>query len=96
MSRLQPLPKNHPNSFTNFMSDKFSSEEDKKGKNKYLQFTGMAFQMIVIIGGFAIGGRELDRWQVNEKPIWSIVLSLLGVFISLYLVYVQVKKLSDE
>lgn len=44
----------------------------------------MAIQMAVIIGGAAWGGTELDAYQQNEKPVWTIVLSLLGVAASLY------------
>lgn len=59
-------------------------------------FSGMAIQMGATIGLFAWAGTYLDAEQANEKPIWTIILSLSGVFISLYLLIRQAKKLSDD
>lgn len=56
----------------------------------------MAVQMGVIIGGFAYGGNALDEHYKNEKPVWTIVLSLLGIAISLYLIIRSAKKMADE
>lgn len=56
----------------------------------------MAFQMAATIGGGAYGGHLLDQHQSNEKPIWTIVFSLLGVMVSLYLVIRSVNKMSND
>lgn len=56
----------------------------------------MAVQMGVTIGAGAWGGDWLDTHYQNEKPIWTIVLSLLGVGISLYLLIRDAKKLSED
>lgn len=56
-----------------------------KGGNKYLKFTSIAFQMIFIIAGGALLGRYLDGDESDSK-IYTITLSLLGVFIGMYLV----------
>ena len=56
----------------------------------------MAFQMMIVIGGGAWGGHELDKSQQNEKPIWTIVLSLLGIALSLYLVIRSASKMSKD
>lgn len=76
--------------------DEKAPESKKKSGNALLRFSGMAFQMGVTIAACAIGGNELDKYQQNEKPIWTIVLSLIGIFASLYLVIRQANKLSDE
>ena len=56
----------------------------------------MALQMGVVIGGGAWGGHALDQHYQNEKPIWTIVLSLLGIAASLYLVIRSAKKMSED
>lgn len=54
-----------------------------KTNNKYLKFTSVAFQMIFIIAGGALLGRFLDG---EEGNVYTIVLSLSGVVIGMYLV----------
>lgn len=46
----------------------------------------MAFEMlgIIVLGVFA--GQKLDSLRTPEFPLWTMILSLLGVFISLYVV----------
>ena len=56
----------------------------------------MAIQMFVVIGGGAWGGHELDKYYQNEKPVWTIILSLLGIAISLYLIIRSASKMSKD
>jgi len=44
----------------------------------------MAFQMIVIIGLMTFVGVKLDERSAGEKPVFTAILSLLGVFAALY------------
>lgn len=44
----------------------------------------MAFQMIVIIGLAALGGIKLDKIIPWKFPVFTLVFTLLGVFIALY------------
>ena len=46
----------------------------------------MGFQVIVIILLFYWGGSKLDERSGNEKPVYTAVLTLLGVFAGLYVV----------
>ncbi len=46
----------------------------------------MALQMGVVIGLAAWGGKKLDAHYQNSKPIFTIVLSLIGIAAALYLV----------
>ena len=55
-----------------------------KKSNKYLKFTSIAFQMIFIITGGALLGKYLDGY--GEGKVYTIIFSLLGVFIGMYLV----------
>lgn len=71
--------------------DKNKPPKDNNG-NSYLKFTGMAFQMIAIIGIFAFAGYKIDA-SANHPVKWvTAVLSLTGVFISLYLVIRSLKE----
>ncbi|MDB5015810.1 MAG: hypothetical protein JWQ84_642 [Mucilaginibacter sp.] len=54
--------------------------------NNYAKFSGMAFQMILIIGIFSYAGYKIDT-AANHNVKWvTAALSLTGVFISLYIV----------
>ncbi|MBI9066679.1 MAG: AtpZ/AtpI family protein [Salinivirgaceae bacterium] len=52
----------------------------------FARYSGMAFEMlgIIILGVFA--GQKLDEKRPSEFPLWTLILSLLAIFISLYLV----------
>lgn len=59
--------------------------------NNYVKFTGVGFQMIVIIGIFTFAGYKIDQ-AANHKTQWvTAILSLTGVFISLYIVIKSLK-----
>ncbi|SHF70758.1 Putative F0F1-ATPase subunit Ca2+/Mg2+ transporter [Salegentibacter echinorum] len=64
--------------------------------NKYLGFVNIAFQMGIIIAGGVLLGIWLDGKFPNKYSAFTISLSLLGVFISLYQVYRAVTKMSQE
>lgn len=56
----------------------------------------MAVQMGVIIGLSVWGGQKLDAHYKNETPIFSIILSLSGIAIALYLVLKDFIKPKNE
>tara|TARA_B110000285_G_C14815331_1_gene463903 strand:+ start:221 stop:430 length:210 start_codon:yes stop_codon:yes gene_type:complete len=66
---------------------------DKKSGNKLAKFSALGTQMAVLIGGGAWGGNALDSKMQNEKPIFTIIFSLLGIAVSLYFVIRQAGKL---
>ncbi len=60
-------------------------EKGKKGINNYLRYSGLGFQ---IAGTVAIGvfiGYELDKWLETSKPYFTAIVSLLFVFLGLYI-----------
>jgi hypothetical protein len=44
----------------------------------------MAFQMLVIIFAGVVGGVFVDRWLHIRFPVFTIILSLFGIFLALY------------
>lgn len=59
------------------------NQQDNEGNN-FVRYSGMAFQMIAIILITAWGGVKLDKITGTGKPVFTIILSLLGVFAAIY------------
>ncbi len=57
-----------------------------KGIHDFARYSGIAFQMIAIILITTWGGRELDKITHFKTPVFTIILSLLGVFAAIYTV----------
>jgi hypothetical protein len=75
------------------MAEKEPEEEPglAKGGNNYVKFTGLAFQMIAIIGIFTYIGFKIDTSENHQTKWVTALLSLIGVFISLYTVFKSIK-----
>ncbi|SOD97896.1 AtpZ/AtpI family protein [Spirosoma fluviale] len=58
----------------------------------FVQFSGIAFQMLGTIGLGVWAGMKLDAWQNNRRPMWTIILSLTAIGASLYLFIRQLTK----
>ena len=59
---------------------------ENSGLHTYARYSGIAFQMIVIILLTTWGGTKLDKILELNTPVFTIVLSLLGVFAAIYVV----------
>jgi O-antigen/teichoic acid export membrane protein len=70
-------------------------DPQKKSSKKWLALVNIPFQMGIIIFAFVYLGMWLDE-KYSHSSIWTIVLSLLSVFIALYNVIRQVKDLNKE
>jgi F0F1-type ATP synthase assembly protein I len=55
-----------------------------KGLKDYARYSGIAVQMVVIILLTTWGGIKLDKLAGFSKPVFTIILSLLGVFAAIY------------
>jgi F0F1-type ATP synthase assembly protein I len=70
------------------MEEQQSQKNQKKPLNKgldnFARYSGLAFQMIGIIVLTAFGGVKLDKLTGWKTPVFTIVLSLLGVFAAIY------------
>lgn len=71
---------------TNHQKKKKNNSQGRSGLNDYLKYAGMGVQMLVIIAVFTWAGSRLDQRAAIEKPIYTAVLSLLGVIIAIYTV----------
>lgn len=63
----------------------------KKNKNKlsgslsaYAKYSSLAFQMMFIILAGVFGGIHLDKWLGWKFPVFTVVLSILAVFLAIY------------
>lgn len=52
----------------------------------FARYSGMGFQMIAIILLFYWAGSKLDQRAATEKPVYTAILTVLGVFAGLYIV----------
>jgi len=63
-----------------------SSEKKKKSLDNYTRYSSIAFQMLIIILIGVFGGIKLDQWLKLTVPVFTIVLSILAVILSIYTV----------
>ena len=66
-------------------------KEAGKEVSAYAKYTGLAIQMIAVIGIFTFAGFKIDEAARHATKWVTAVMSLAGVFISLYLVFRSVK-----
>jgi ATP synthase protein I len=67
-------------------------DNDSKPLNAYVKYSSMGFQMVAIIGVFTYAGYKIDESAHHQVKWVTAMLSLIGVFISLYVVIVSLKK----
>ena len=72
-------------------SENSAESADAKNKNRrkvdaYLKYSGMAFQMgiIILVGTYA--GQKLDEYFQSSQPYWTVFLALFSIFAALYVV----------
>ena len=79
------------------MLNRERSRENRKGKapnslREYAKYSNLAFKWIaVILIGF-FGGMKLDKVFKLEFPVFTLVLAVSGLFLSLYLLIKDLKK----
>lgn len=69
-------------------------ENNQKTTNAFVRYSGMAFQMIVVLLVAAYSGQWLDGHFQNKQPWFTLVLLLIGVVASMYLIIKTVTKQS--
>jgi uncharacterized membrane protein len=66
------------------MLQKKKQPKKQASLNSYMKYSGIAFQMIVIILIGVFGGMKLDKWLKPRLPIFTAVLSAVAVVIAIY------------
>ncbi len=70
--------------------NKFKSKKEQlKG---YTWFSGIAFQMLAIILVGVFGGIKLDKLLALKFPVFTIVLTLISVALSMYVIIKETLK----
>lgn len=82
---MQKEEENHKN-----VPDEGLSPE-KKALNSYAKYTGVAFQMMAIIGGSAFIGYKIDEYYDHETQWVTALACVLGVCLSIYQTIRQLK-----
>jgi F0F1-type ATP synthase assembly protein I len=72
------------------------NNQKSSGLHDYARYSGMAFQMIIIIAAFVWAGKKIDDYFFQSRRIFIIILSLLGVFISIYIVLKDLLKVKKK
>ena len=73
--------------------DSSKSSDSEKGKlQSYMKYSGLAFQMLIVLGIAAYGGMRLDAYLGNKNPWFTILFMVLGVIGSIYKIIVSVMK----
>jgi ATP synthase protein I len=68
------------------LKEKKRKSSKNKGIQDFAKYTNIAFQMIAIILVATWGGIKLDNLTGFEKPVFTIILSLIGVFAAIYII----------
>jgi len=63
---------------------KKSDSQGRTGLNDYIKYAGIGFQMLAIIGIFTWVGVKLDERSSGKQPVFTAILSLLGVVVGIY------------
>ena len=72
------------------------NQKQRERLNAFARFSGIGFQMIIIIGLGVYGGVKLDQSYPNKYSIFSVICSLLAIGIALYFVIKQVTDFSNK
>ena len=72
-----------------------TNKKPRKPLNKYVRLSGIGLQMGITIYLAAYLGKWLDAKYPNERDIYTMVLTLLGVVLSFYSMLKQIKNIDN-
>lgn len=61
-----------------------SQKKKKRSLDNYAKYSSIGFQMLAIILAGVFGGLKLDQWLHLKIPVFTVVLSILAVILSIY------------
>ena len=73
------------------MNEKEPNDDGRSPMSNYAKYSALGFQMIAIIGIFTYGGYKIDASYHHNTQWVTAVMALIGVFISLYIVFKGIK-----
>jgi len=56
----------------------------RKNLNDYARYSSLAFQMMAIIGVGIFGGMKLDKYLALERPVFTVLFSVISVILAVY------------
>jgi hypothetical protein len=68
------------------------SNQEKNPFHSYAKYSTMAFQMGIILFGSAYGGVKLDEYLVNKFPLFTLIFTLSGLALAMYLILKDLTK----
>ncbi len=72
---------------------KISEKHNKEDQSaSFLQYSGLAFEMLAFILLGVFGGVKLDEYMQSEKPVFTIIGSLLGCIFSMVIIVLKLTK----
>lgn len=74
--------------------NKTPTQKQEKQLNNYAIYSGLIFQMMAIIGIGVFVGFKLDEKYPNKHQLFTVVLSLLSVVLSVFYVVKRIIALS--
>jgi hypothetical protein len=74
------------------VNNKKSYPKQKKQLNKLVRFSGIAFQMVIIISLGSFSGYQLDLYLEINNSIFTTAFSLLSIAVALMYVIQQTKE----
>ena len=66
------------------------------GNNSYLKYSGLGLQLFVTIGLFGWLGYKMDQNWNDDKPLFIIIMILLGIIVGFYQFYKTVNKKDSD
>lgn len=60
------------------------SNKQKKFLDNYIRYSGIGFQMLIIILAGIYGGIKLDQWLNLKFPVFTVILALLSVAFAIF------------
>lgn len=58
-------------------------DQKKRQLNAYARYSGIAFQMLIIILLGVFGGFKMDSW-LETRPVFTLIFSFLSVILAIY------------
>lgn len=59
---------------------------NRENLSNYTKYTGIAFQMIIIILAGVFLGIKMDKWFQTNDPIFTAIITMLFVILAIYTV----------